>query len=142
MADTREPSHKESASDPAPEDWRERAYWEALTRTELSASQDYDKAILTLSSGTLALSATFVRDIAPEPVACSLALLVGSWLAFVVAIIAVIVSYLTSQTAIRREAQNLNASRITNATKGLNYISGIGFIAGIVLFAVFALVNL
>lgn len=51
MAETREPSANEAGAGLAPEDWRERAYWEALTRTELYASQDYDKAILTLSSG-------------------------------------------------------------------------------------------
>ncbi len=123
-------------------EWVTREYWLAGERREHAASQDYDRAILTLSSGTLALSATFLHDIAPNPVGCSVGLLVASWIFLVVAIVAIVVSYLSSQQAHRATMGDKDASRPTNVTRALTYFAGEGSVGGIVLFAIFALVNL
>lgn len=128
-------------TNPEPESWRPKAYWEAASRAELSASQDYDRAILTLSSGTLALSATFLKDIAQTP-AKSIVLLEVSWAALIGAIIAIILSFLVSQWAIRAEARNEGLRFGVKGIVGLTLFGGVAFVLGIVLFATFALVNL
>jgi hypothetical protein len=126
------------------DDWRDEAYYKALADAHLSGSQDHDRAILTLSSGTLALSATFVHDIAPNPVGCSVALLIAAWVGLIAAIIAIVLSYQTSQAAHRAAMREEDGSTKTRATVtvALTVIGDIGFIAGIVLFAAFAAVNL
>jgi uncharacterized membrane protein YgcG len=123
-------------------DWREQAYYEALTAALLSGSQDYDRAVLTLSSGTLALSATFIHDIAPTPVGDSIILLILSWAALVLALSLTVISFQTSQWAMNRELTGGTATRLTKVTVALNVAAGIGLLGGIVLFAYFALVNL
>ena len=125
---------------PESEDWRLRAYWEAAGARELSASQDYDRAILTLSSATLALTATFLKDIAPNPPKEPL-LLVASWTGLIVAIVLIIGSFLISQWVIRAEARNEGAPWMTKLTVAVNVVAGVGFVVGIVLFAIFALLN-
>jgi len=125
-----------------PEDWRASAHWQALAATALSGSQDYDRAILTLSSGALALSATFLHDIARNVASASLDLLTASWVALIAAIISIVASFQTSQLATRQEMLNKDSKYAFRATVVLNVLGGLGFIGGMVLFARFAFVNL
>ena len=108
----------------------------------LSGSQDYDRAILTLSSGALALSATFLHDIARNVASASLDLLTASWVALIAAIISIVASFQTSQLATRQEMLNKDSKYAFRATVVLNVLGGLGFIGGMVLFARFAFVNL
>jgi hypothetical protein len=94
-----------------PNAWIDQTHWQALAAAQLSASQDHDKAILTLASGTLALSATFVHDIAPNPVGCSVALLIVSWVALVASIVFIVLSYQASQWTMQAAMQEKDASR-------------------------------
>ena len=126
------------------EDWRAHAYYQALSAAQLSGSQDHDRAVLTLASGTLALSATFLHDVAPTPVAGSIGLLSWSWFALTAAIVCIVMSYQTSQWAMQATMQGRSAPATfrTRLTIGLTLAGDAGFIAGVVLFAKFALSNL
>lgn len=59
----------------------------------------FDKAILTLSGGALALSIGFVKDVVPLSRAHWKPLLVASWLLFALAVLSTVVSFLVSQRA-------------------------------------------
>jgi hypothetical protein len=59
------------------------AYREWLVKTDHSASEAYDKAVMTLSGGALAISISFVREIAPSPLEGTMYWLCsGGWLRF------------------------------------------------------------
>ena len=106
-------------------------------------SQGYDRAVLAVSTGALALSIAFVGDIAPHPSARWLLAL--AWLALASSVATVIGSMLASQHAIRaeyaRETEGPEslAGRMTGA---LNILSGIALALGATLLAIFAIVNL
>jgi len=125
------------------DDWRSQVRWQALAAAQLSGSQDHDRAVLTLSSATLALSATFVHDIAPDPMRSS-DLLVLSWVALIAAIIFMVISFQASQWAMQAAMlDDAAASRTrTRATVALNILADVGFVAGILFFALFARSNI
>jgi len=125
------------------DDWREREYWRALSDAQLSGSQDHDRAILTLSSATLALSATFLHDIAPSPPG-AVEFLVVSWGAFLAAIVLIVASFQVSQWAMQA-AMSGQAGAVrtrTHAIVALNLLADVGFVVGIVTFVFFARQNL
>jgi hypothetical protein len=115
-----------------------------LTRN-LSNSEKYDNAILTLSTGLLGVSLAFIKDIVPLDKSQYVCLLELSWWLFGTSIVSTLVSFVVSQLAIKRQLQyameyylegkeesftkkNLPAS----LTEYINYASGAFFIAGIV----------
>jgi hypothetical protein len=126
-------------------DYRRHLY-EALN----SASRDYDQAILTLAAGTLALSVTFAHDITPQPAPNSYLLLLAAWGWLIVTLLAVVLSFLTSDKGIRERILGLERpggaqpkmTRIEKATTALNWIAGIGLVIGLMLLAGYAVVNL
>ncbi|MBI3774774.1 MAG: hypothetical protein HY273_04345 [Gammaproteobacteria bacterium] len=137
---------------------RQRLYAETrkdlLTR-QLSNSERYDGAILTLSTGVLGLSLAFIKDIASVCTAHDLILLTMSWWMFGLAIISTLTSFLASQLGIKRqlfyaeryylyeEDEYLVKPNIpARATDVINYISGLSFIAAILLTIVFVSANL
>ena len=128
------------------EDYRKHLY-DALH----AASRDYDQAILTLAAATLALSVTFVKDIAPHPVGDTRLLLLGAWGGLVVSIVAMLASFLTSQHVIRDrlaatfEPDATPAPPRDNyelATEIFNGVAGAGFVLGLALLGWYALANM
>ena len=128
------------------EDYRKHLY-DALH----AASRDYDQAILTLAAATLALSVTFVKDIAPHPVGDTRLLLFGAWGGLVVSIVAMLTSFLTSQHVIRdRLAATFEPDatpapprdKFEVATEILNVVAGVGFVLGLALLGWYALANM
>jgi hypothetical protein len=74
-------------------------YWaEAQTRMRLS-SDNFDKSILTYSTGGLAVSLTFLKDFVPIKSAVWPTLLFSSWTCFLLATSLTIVSFLVSHRA-------------------------------------------
>ena len=120
--------------------WRQ---W--LVEAHHSSSQDFDKAVMTLSGGALGLSITFVHDFAPK--ATHRALLGWSWGCFALSLLAILVSHLTSQDATLHEIKKLDDP----STKGwaigkgmtsfLNYVAALALVGGAVLLVIFALHN-
>ena len=75
---------------------------------EQKSADQHDKAILAIASGGLALSVTFLKDIAPHPLPETWKYLGISWVCFVVSILAILLSFLTSQSACRKQRDFLD----------------------------------
>jgi hypothetical protein len=135
-------------------DSRDERYENLLYEAHHDASRDYDQAILTLSSGTLALSVTFAHDIAPTPAAGTTTFLALAWVALGVAIIAMVVSFLTSQRTLLDRIADLDKppeppsetpaspSLVERLTGSLNIVAGAGFVLGLGLLGAYALANI
>ena len=81
--------------------------WEELDKRQLSNSQTFDKAILSLSTAGLALSLGFIKDIVDLDQATAVEILHGSWWAFVTAIAAILISLPTSQCGLKKQYAQL-----------------------------------
>jgi hypothetical protein len=127
-----------------------------------TASQDFDKAIMTLAAGALGLSITFIHEIAPKPTHHRW--LATSWGLLAASLLLVFVSYLASQRVLMHEigdcdeaiAKALAKERDEPApaprqkkrdlagplTTWLNYLAAGVFVTGVALLVRFALYNL
>ena len=112
----------------------------------LNQANQFDKAILTLAAGALALSLTFIKDVAPAPNALIIGLLTGAWACFIGSVCITLISFQTGICAHRRFDENLNIQQRDPATDSnslkncwvgvtitLNFASLIVFIIGTVL---------
>lgn len=126
-----------------------------LVELQKSNSQNFDKAILSLSSTTLAISLAFIKDIVGLNQANCLILLKFSWFSLVAAIIITVLSFLFSQAGINKQLEyaeqyyiNQKDDYLTkkNPLKILSnfsgYFSAFFFIAGIVLTVIFVVSNI
>lgn len=123
-----------------------------MVEAVLSSAEQFDKYILTLASGALALSLTFIKNIAPFPVPYSTIILSVSWLCLIVSILSTLISFLTSQKACSNQIQILENSYLREcqpekncmslATMWLNRTSILFFILGISFLSIFSIVNL
>ena len=131
------------------------AYWDErrqLIDAENQVAGRFDKSVLTLSGGALALSLTFLKELAgPDPERTGL--IYGAWLFLGLAIAFMLVSLLTSQRAYQRQRELLNAlqhgddvSAESNSpawwTQSLNLASIGAFLFGVALIAWFVGHNL
>lgn len=139
-------------------DERQRLYEETrkdLLGRQLSNSQQYDRAILSLSSAFLAVSVAFIRGQDSSPITDSVWLLWSSWGAFGCAVVATIFSFMASQHAIKQQLEKaeryylrceedaLVESHGTGKwTSRWSWFAGIAFILGVVLTIGFAIANL
>jgi hypothetical protein len=137
---------------------RDRLYsecYEENVKKQISNSENFDRSILTLSASGLGLSLVFIKDIAPLKDAIFRQFLLGSWIFFTAAIIATIVSFMTSQQAIRfqidraqkyyleRRDEYLNKTCLSaRLTEAINFTAGATFIAAVVCTVVFVIANL
>lgn len=134
---------------------------EQLIDAERETVQQFDKAILTLADGALALSITFINQIAPHPKSHSKWFLLIAWILFCLSLLSTLISFLASQVACRRQREILdkrwfmkdkdksmsdknhadknNAAILTNK---LNYVSIAFFIFGIIFLIIFSTINL
>lgn len=128
------------------------ALWNPLVEGELAQTTAFDKVIITLSSAALALSITFIHDIAPTPKEHHW--LAMAWLGFGAALVINLVSYLVGQFAYRRQAEILQdiadkkpdaldqPNRFLTAAFWLNGTSAAAFIIGVIGIGLFAWANL
>jgi hypothetical protein len=121
-------------------------YRQWLVTAHQSSSQAYDKAIMTLAGGALAISLTFIHDVAPHPVRRNL--LVLAWLLLALSLLLILVSHLTSQEAILNQIADIDEPPSTPRrdmagwlTTCSNWGAGASFVAGVVLFVIFAWKN-
>ena len=125
-----------------------------LLERQRSNSESYDKAILTLSSGALGLSLTFIKDLLPasrQPVWTTL--LYWSWGLLTAAIIITVVSFLLSSAAINQALNQITEyylngnegafarTKLSWAVDASNYISGGLFVAGVLVTVLFVSIN-
>ena len=85
-----------------------------LAEHEQAAS--YDKWLMTLASGSLGLSITFFKEIAPRPIDDSMFWLMVAWAAFALSIIGTLASFLVSQSAHRFYVYQLDEDYIARCT--------------------------
>ena len=132
----------------------------SLVQSNENSSAQFDKAILTLAAGAIALSITFIDKIAPTPQKSTLIFIAISWLSFIISLLSTLISFLTSQKACYKQIQiiehefDLNNSHAENSkdkkthnifsvwTDRLNVISITSFIIGVVFLAIFSISNI
>jgi len=124
-----------------------------LLKRQLSNSERYDKAVLSLSTAFLGLSLAFLKHLVPIQPAEWLWLLYGSWLALAGAVLVTIISFLVSQRGIdaqlkkaedyylRDDQTALNKTGIAKLTEWINASSGVLFLLGVLLTTAFVIVN-
>ncbi len=127
----------------------------SLVEIEQKSADQHDKAILTISMGGLALSITFLKDIAPHPLPGTLWSIGTSWSLFVASMLSILASFLTSQIACRRHRDLLDelfqfgtrktegkADWWSSLTHWLNVVSYILVFIAVGFFAYFSWLNL
>lgn len=141
-----------------PDEERKKLYSETrkdlLTR-QLSNSESYDKAILSLSSALLGFSLVFIKDIFQIERTAKKIFLYWSWYLFAAAIILTIVSFVISNFGIKKQLkyarkyylegqeEYLNKRNIfAMFTDYVNILSGVSFILAIVFTICFVTSNL
>jgi len=135
---------------------RERLHTSARTELldrQFSNSEAYDKAILTLSSGFLALSLSFIKEIFPAGSITWTGLLYASWASLALAIISTVISFRLSNAAIEgqlgqahryykeKDESALTKSILSRSVDWLNNVSGGLFIFGVLLTVAFVILN-
>ncbi|WP_126968157.1 hypothetical protein [Xanthomonas arboricola] len=136
----------------------ERLYFdiqEELFRRETLNSEAYDKAILTYSSGALALSLGFLKDFALRANTTHLTLLFVSWCLFVLAIFSTTLSFILGKFATVKQLEKAELYYIHGHSPAIdtpnkwagraniaNWTSGLAFTAAALLTAVFVFVSL
>ena len=126
-----------------------------LLGRQLSNSEKFDNAILTLSTGALGISLAFIKDIVPLKIAQNLWLLKASWWLFGLSIISTLASFVASQRGISRQLKYAEEYYLNKKddylrkrnypailTDFLNYSSGTLFIAAILITIFFVISNL
>lgn len=127
---------------------------ERLLQNQLSNSENFDKAILSLSSAGLGISLTLVRYLVGVTSESNYIILKLSWFLFVSAIISTILSFVSSQKGIERQLYYaekyyldddedfFNKKNIYSIiTNGLNGLSALFFIFAVVVTVIFASLN-
>ena len=131
------------------------SYRETIVARELSNSEHFDKAILTYSAAGLALSLSFLKDMAGRHIVVNSYLLNSSWAFFVAAIVLTIVSYPVSQKGLRvqlslAERYYLDGEEEAFKTKNLwaqavehiGVLAGSFFIIAVVLTTIYVSINI
>jgi len=101
--------NEQPGSDPETKwgDW----YWKQVERVQediSSGTDSFDKGMLTLSSGALGVSLAVIKDIVPLGQAVWVCLLLLSWIAFALCIVATVISFPCSIAAQKRHRDLLD----------------------------------
>jgi len=115
-----------------------------------NAFRSLEKTLVTLSAGALALSITFLHDIAPQPkqigwMIASWSLLFISLLLMLIVFVLGVYAYDKDLEAWKAEYEKRDGKRpecLICALQILEWTSLVSFVSGSVLFAIFAVVNL
>jgi hypothetical protein len=121
-----------------------------LIDTEREAARSFDKSIIALVGGSLGFSLALIQQFPPKE--GSLQILAFSWGFLIVSLIITLISFLTSQSAMRRQREIIDETFLTNnvserniwgnITKCLNIASITFFILGVILFLYFTYENI
>ena len=125
-------------------------YRNLLTELEQKAYEDYDKALLAVSGGALAISIAFVKNIVGHDSYQYSCLLICAWISWTLTILVVLGSFLMSQKALSTAIKELDTGEEKTKLGGiadkitglLNVAGGILFFVGVVLMVIFASINL
>lgn len=118
-----------------------------LIASHKDASGAFDRALMTLSAGSLGLSIAFVNDIAEEPT--SVWVLQTSWICMGLALLFIVASFAVSVEVHRRLIDGLDKNRPCEeeprwARQGVTWLNGVSagaFLIGAGFLVYFAFVN-
>jgi hypothetical protein len=134
---------------PLPEHLRE--FRGQLVALEQQSQTAFDKTLLSLGGGALAVSFAFLKDFLRTQGAAQPKLIFAAWLCWTASIAVVLVSHLSSVFATRRAINDLKTADPYGHTRGgwlglltdgLNILGGAAFVVGLVLAGMFVLANL
>jgi len=126
----------------------------ALIQALAEETHKFDRTILTLAAGALGFSLAFIKDIVPDIKPGSLIWMIVSWLCFGLSLLSTLFSFLTSQSACRRQIEILEKvifekyerEKEKNIpaiwTGRLNLFSIVTFMLGVIFLALFVIFNL
>jgi hypothetical protein len=114
-------------------------------------ARTFDKAILTLASGSFGLSIGFLKDIVQKPFANTMWLLGASWALFAASIVIILLSFIAGQKACEQriryayltlvEKKKTDKSYWSIIAEIMNYLSIILFAAAIIYYSYFVYWN-
>jgi hypothetical protein len=115
----------------------------ALVELYGKSLEGFDRTIVTVSAGSLALSITFLKDIAAHPTPGSTSSLLAGWTSLILSLGLIVVSMLSGQQALEAAlAERNDAERLTSRTTWLNVSSMVFLLIGFAGLANFARLNL
>ena len=122
-----------------------------LVETEKFLKDNYDKLVITLSGGALALSLAFLKDIVNLDKAVSLWLLILSWSCFILSLSAVLGAISFGIEAHRRAIHQVDEGIIhqqipggfwSKLTKNFHRSSALLLLTGLICLAIFVFINI
>ncbi len=128
-----------------------KSYRQHLVLAEQKAQDDYDKTVVYLSGGALAISFAFLEKITGSGPPINPNLLLFAWCLWAASLSAVLISYGVSRIALKQAIKQCDTDTIQGSRPGgfmslttevLNFLSGSCFIAGIIVVTRFVLANL
>ena len=125
----------------------ESSYRDLLQGLSIKSQEQYDKTLLTLSTGALGLSFAFIIDIVNISSATNINYLTGSWICLTLSILCILISFLSAKHALDKaiEAEDsgeVYESSIDRLTSILNWMSAAFFVNGLIFLTVFIKLNL
>ncbi len=132
----------------------------SLNEGEFKIAESYDKALLTLSAGALAISMTFIKDVAEDPK--SIWMLITAWFILGLTTVVLLLTFLICQKAYQKARTSLDdreIARLNNDAKGQieatltknrwahivtigNFLCLILFVTGIIFLGIFIRINM
>lgn len=126
--------------------------WRAsTTATIVKAQEDYDRTLLTLSGGSMALSLTFIDSVVPLSMAHGQNALLLAWISWSVSLVATLFSHYFGGMALRRALEQVDSENHTTGRFGgradnivgkLNLGAGLLFSLGLGAMIFFVSINL
>ena len=133
-------------------DAEEQAFLDGSKLTERESIDQFGKTILALTSGAFVVSFIFLKDVIKPADTTNKGCLVAAWVFWSAAMLCTLLSFYTSQLALRHAQKLLSrglrgpdlveASRIDKLTRSLNPLAGIWFMMGLILMITFVATNL
>ena len=116
-------------------------YRNLIVELRQKAIEQYEKTLLTLSTGALTLSVVFVKDIFKDNVSEVLGFLYLAWSCWVISVSLSLISFYISQFAYGKALQQIDTNTIYSETPGgkypgmifvLNTLNGMVFLLGVI----------
>ena len=82
---------------------------DAMHGASLEAAGRYDRAVLTITTGALAVSLAFLDKVVQHPASSTIPILIGAWIFLIAALIAQLLALSSSQKACQRQIEILDA---------------------------------
>lgn len=119
-------------------------YKKEIVRGRKYAIEQFDKLMVFLSSGAIVLSIGFINNAIDLRMSDARAVLILSWISFIISLIFILISHQTSLTAMDKELGGKleSSDKYDKVTKILNWLSVISLFIGLGLLIIFISINI